>query len=31
MQNGFETFDKENNYGPGTRFDYKRIQVDNKT
>ena len=26
-----ETFDRENNYGPGKRFDYKRIQIDNKT
>ena len=25
------TSDRENNYGPGKRFDYKRIQVDNKT
>ena len=26
-----ETFDIENNYGPGKRFHHKRIQVDNKT
>ena len=27
----FGIFDGENNDGPGKRFDYKRIQVDNKT
>ena len=25
------TFDRENNYGPEKRFDYKRIRVDSKT
>ena len=25
-----ETFDRENNYGPGKCFDYKRIQIDSK-
>ena len=26
-----ETFDRENIYGAGKRYDYKRIQIDNKT
>ena len=26
-----ETFDREDNYGPKKRFDYKRIKVKNKT